>query len=291
MADVTFNRLYAGYVYKGAGTVYHRNDNGRFSGIDVSVNDGKDPARYVATGLTTTASDGATMIQIEGEDFYNWIDLSSGQWQRGAMATVYSQSQAQDYVNRMIGNNKQILMNNLFCARFAHHLTDGEKQTLYDLEARLYERNSRLLQDGYVSNTSSSEAYGYGELSPYLKSFMAQGVGLVISTTAIVISCVVIASLATAAYFAYKYYWEQSAKDVKYSDKLTRTLMSKLTAEEYQQLMEETKGIVTKSTIKARLGNSVDIVKYALIGFAAYTLYQLITNNTRRYGIRSSKKV
>ena len=291
MADITFNKLYAGYIYSGTGMVYHQRDDGGFNGVSVSLDDEAQPTKYVATGLTTTAKDGSLMLQIEGEAYHNWIDASSGEWTRGSLANIYSQWQAQDYVNKLIENNKQILMNNLLCARFASHLSAEEKQLLYDLEARLYDRNQHLVTDGFVTSRSDSEAYGYGELSQYLKDFMRNGVGLVISSTAIVISCVVVASLATAAYFAYKYYYEQSARDVKYSDKLTKTLLSKLTQEEYNQLMAETKGIVTKASIRARLGSVWDIAKLAALAFGAYTLYQLFTIKTaKRHGTSKNTK-
>ena len=284
MAEVTFNKNYAGYIYRGYGTVYHRRDDGSFNGIDMYVDDDKVGAMVVATGFTTTARDGSVMLQFVGDDsdFYNWLDWSAGTWKKGEMADLYSQSQAQDYVNRMIENNKQILMNNLFCSRFASRLTREEKETLYNLQLRLDERNKRLQSDGYVSSTKVSQAYGYNALNGSLTAFMAQGVGLVVSTTAIVVSCVVVAAVATAAYFAYKYYYEQSAKDVKYSDALTKTLMSKLTEEEYQQLMSETQGIVTKASIKARLGNSLDIAKYALIAIGVYALYNILATRTRK---------
>lgn len=294
MADITFNRAYAGYVYTGRGTVYHRRDDGSFSGIDAYVDGDKAGEKVVATGFMTTARDGSVMLQYVGDDssFYNWLDLSSGQWKKGEMADLYSQGQAQDYVTRMIENNKQILMNNLFCARFSSRLTEEEKATLYNLQKRLEERNNRLVQDGYVAQVQVSQAYGYNALNKSLTAFMAtSGVGLVVSTTAIVVSCVVIAALATAAYFAYKYYYEQSAKDVKYSDSLTKTLMSKLTEEEYNQLMEETQGIVTRATLRARLGSSFSIARLALIAVGAYALYNIITTNYRKYGSKIKRQV
>ena len=290
MAEVVFNKAYAGYVYSGAGYVWHRNDDGRFNGVSVTVDGSADKVRYIATGFTSKAADGSLMINIQGEEFYDWIDVSSGEWTRGSMATIYSQAQAQDYVNKMLENNKQILMNNLFCARFADRLTQAEKEQLYGLQSRLMERNNSLQRDGFVNQQQSSEAYGYGELAPYLRTFMQNGVSLVISTTAIVISCIVIASVATAAYFAYKYYYEQSARDVKYSDKLTKTLMSKLTEEEYQQLLQETQGIVTKASLKARLGNSFDIAKWAIIAVGVFTVYNLFATKTksRKNGLKGS---
>ena len=289
MAAVVFNKAYAGYVYTGFGTAYHRWDNGSFSGVEMAIDNEAYGERVVCTGFTTTAKDGSVMLQYEGADssWYNWLDLTHGNWKRGEMADLYSQSQAQNYVNKMIENNKQILMNNLFCARFSGRLTAEEKQTLYELQANLDERNKRLQNDGFVTGAQVSDAYGYNALNSYLVRFMQNGVGLVVSTTAIIISCVVIASLATAAYFAYKYYYEQSAKDVKYSDKLTKTLMAKLTAEEYNQLMSETKGLVTKATMKARLGSTFNLAKYAVLAVGAYALYNLLTTKTKRNGSKT----
>lgn len=262
MSEISFNKYYAGYVYSGSGFLYTKTESG-FRGVAASLDGDAAQMQVVLTGLTTTAGDGSTMAQIQNNQ---WIDLSSDPWTRGQMADLYSQAQAQDYVTRMIDNNKQIFMNNLLCARFADKLTGDQKQQLFDLQSRLSERNQRLLQDGYVSQLQSSEAYGYNAFNAYLQSFMQSGVGLIVSTSTIVITCVVLASVATAAYFAYKYYYEQSARDVKYSDALTRTLLTKLTPEEYEQLMAETKGIVTRASIRARLGANANILKFVLIG-------------------------
>lgn len=187
----------------------------------------------------------------------------------------YSQNQAQDYVNRMIENNKKIVSCNLFCARYASKLTASEKQLLYQLQTRLENRNQRLINDGLVSSVMTSTPAGYSQLQPYLQSFMQTGgVGVVISGTAvIVITAIVIASLSTAAYFAYKYLFEESADDVKYSEQLTKTLLAKLTPEEYDQLLRETQGIVTKTKIKQMISGSGNLLKWALIGTAAYMIY------------------
>ena len=187
----------------------------------------------------------------------------------------YSSAQAQSYVDRLIENNKQIVSCNLLCARFAYKLSQQEKRTLYDLQIRLQERNQRLISDGLVSGITTSTPAGYSQLQSYLQQFMQTGgVGLVISTTtAIVISCVVIASLSTAAYFAYKFLFEESAKDVKYSKQLTETLLAKLTPDEYDQLMRETQGIVTKAKIKQMVSSTSGLLKWALVGTAAYMLY------------------
>ena len=188
---------------------------------------------------------------------------------------AYSQAQAQDYVNKVIENNKKIVSLNLLCARFSYKLSQKERQTLYALQTRLQERNARLIQDGFCQDITTSTPAGYSQFESYMQRFMASGgVGIVISsTTAIVISCVVVASLATAAYFAYKALYEESLDDVRYSEQLTKTLMDKLSPEEYEQLMRETQGIVTKSKLKQIVSTSSTLVTWGLIGAAAFIIY------------------
>ena len=92
----------------------------------------------------------------------------------------------------------------------------------------------------------------------------------------IVVACVVIAGMGTAAYFAYKSLADESEKDVKFSKELTATLVSKLTPEEYEQLKAETKDIVTKARIKQSLGSYWNVLKWVAIAFAGYTAYKMI---------------
>ena len=211
-----------------------------------------------------------------------WIDPDDG-WQAVGQKE-YSARDAQYYVNQVIRNNKTILENNLVCARFAYKLTAEEKQTLYGLQTRLQERNNSLMNDGLVQVDETSYPAGYADLADSLNSFMTTGgVGVVITTTAvIVISAIVLASLGTAAYFAYKWMASESEKDVKFSKELTRTLTTKLTAEEYQQLKEETAGIVTRAKLVSSISTIGTIGKVALIGTAGWLIYSYIRN--RRNG-------
>ena len=250
----------ANYYYvlpkTGQGTVYaaSRGDYAICTGYYTGQNDGNpDTQRYWL--LQTT---GGLWLLCDTENSSGWLLSESN-----SKLSDKSQSAAQKYVNTIIENNKIILGNNLLCARYASKLTKEQRKTLYDLQIRLQERNEALQNDSLTTNLQTGTPAGYKELEGYLTSFMSEGVG--ITTVTIIIIAVVIASVSTAAYYAYKYYAEQSAEDVKYSDELTKVLTSKLTEEEYQQLMNETKGIVTKATIKARFGSS--IAKY--IGIAA----------------------
>lgn len=209
------------------------------------------------------------LLQLTNGLYANF-NLENPEWTvlSGRKSVSKSGTQAQSIINTIIANNRHIIQNNLLCARFADKLSDEERSMLYDLQVRLEDRNERLYNDTFLKDATTSSPAGYSELLPYLKKFMNRwndtGVGLVLSTTAvIIISAVVVASLATAAYYAYKSFADQSEKDVKFSDKLTRTLMDKLTPEEYEQLKTETKGIVTKARLRERIGTSS---KYIALG-------------------------
>lgn len=184
-----------------------------------------------------------------------------------------TQAQSQALVNTICKNNRTILSNNLLCARFASKLTKDQKTLLYNLQTRLEARNEALQDNTLTSNWQAGTPSGYKELEGYLTTFMSSGgVGSVTVTVSIIIACVVLASVSTAAYFAFKYYAEESADDVKYSDELTKTLTEKLTTEEYQQLLEETKGIVSKATIKAKLGSNAKYIGIAALIVGGFIL-------------------
>lgn len=167
-------------------------------------------------------------------------------------------SQAQDVINGIIRNNQYILNNNLLCARFAWKLSKSERQMLYNLQYRLEQRNEALKNDELLTNQQEGYPEGYSEFGSELESFMRNpGIGLVtLSATAIIcISAIVVGSLSTAAYFAYQAYYKESEQDVKYSQQLTQALQSKLTEEEYQQLLQETAGLLTKQRITQQIAS------------------------------------
>lgn len=193
-----------------------------------------------------------------------WVQTTSGfyfllesgyDWQMtDAAAKVVSKTtrDAQKQINKIISNNQSILENNLVCARFADKLTADQKGLLRELQERMEARNSALLEDGFCSVETIVAPDGYSELQSWLSGFMSgKSVGSV--TVAIVVAAVVVASLSTAAYFAYKYLADESESDLRYSKELTKALTAKLTEEEYAQLLEETKGIVTRAKLKSKL--------------------------------------
>lgn len=269
---MTFNATYAGHVFQlENGEVYTINSSGNFvyTGAELSGSNSSHIVTVILTGYSAQTPKGNTALQTTSGGY---IFLKDG-WQDKGISYVsrHSQSEAQALVNKIIKNNKIIIQNNILCARFANKLSASERQTLYDLQIRLQARNTALINQGVCSNIQTSYPKGYADMEAYLTAFMQSG-GVGVSTlVVVVVSAIVIASLSTAAYFAYKSFAAQSEQDVKFSKDLTRTLTSKLTEEEYQQLVAETQGIVTKARIKQALsGNMLGICLAAIGGYFIY---------------------
>lgn len=204
--------------------------------------------------------DGNTLYfqTLEQPNTYIKLTQDNDTWTYLGATKTISVGQAQDVINGIIRNNQYILNNNLLCARFANKLTKAERQMLYNLQYRLEQRNEALQNDELLSAQSEGYPEGYSEFGSELESFMRNpGIGLVtLSTTAIIcISAVVVGALSTAAYFAYKAYYDESAQDVKYSKQLTESLQAKLTEEEYQQLLQETSGLLTRQKISQQIAS------------------------------------
>lgn len=269
---MNFDSKYAGQYYQLAnGEVYTQTAAGVFK-----------YAGAVTTGITSVQLTGYYTTSLRGNVMYQttsggWIDLTDG-WVYIAYTPIrnYTQKDAQYYVDGIVRNNASIFENNLLCARFASKLTPEQQSTLRGLQSRLESRNNALLSDGLCTSQKVSYPPGYADLSEYLNSFMNNPVGVGSVTATIVVAAIVIASLATAAYFAYRAMYNESEQDVKYSEDLTKILTSKLTDEEYQQLMRETQGIVTKSKINAKLRGGLSFLKWGLVGAGVYFIYEAI---------------
>lgn len=221
------------------------------------------------TGMVYYQSEDIIYLQIvEAPTLYIKLDRNNMEWQGVSKSNAtYTQAQAQDIINGIIRNNKYILNNNLLCARFANKLSKQQRQTLYNLQYRLEQRNDALKNDELLSNQQEGYPEGYAEFSKDLESFMKNpGIGVALSTTAIIcIVATVVGALSTAAYFAYKAYYEESEADIKYSKELTAALQSKLTEQEYQQLLEETAGILTKQRISQQIASIGGNIKNLLL--------------------------
>ena len=247
--------------------------------------DGNMAAAYVATGATMYVTlTGYTQTSKRGNIHYQTTDgyfiyLPDG-WTEYTSVNVptHSQTQAQALVDKIIKNNIAITQNNLVCARYASRFSPEQQQLIRDLQNRVVARENALKNEGLCTDIQTSYPRGYVELEPYLAALMnGQAIGL--ATWAI---CVIAASVllvtSTAAYFAYRAFANESDNDVKYSKELTKALTDKLTEEEYQQLLNETKGIVTKSRLKQAISSYGNIAKWALFGIAGFAIYKIIMN-------------
>lgn len=279
-----FNSKYAGQYYTlQGGEVYVLRGDGRFAYA------GANTASNIIVQLTGYYKQGTSSIMYQTTQD-GWIKLSDG-WQNTGYAPIrqYTAKDAEYYVNQVIRNNAHILENNLFCARFASKLNDDEQYELYCLQSALQARNERIVNDGLCTDIKVSSPPGYSKLDGYLNQFMQayansaeiNGVGVISTTAIIVVSCIVIGSLATAAYFAYKAFAAESEKDVKYSDELTKTLLNKLTPEEYEQLKRETNGIVTKTRLSSRFSGAFGLLKWGAVFAGGLLVYKYIKDKKK----------
>lgn len=275
---MNYNSKYVGQFYQlNGGDIYTLRGDGRFA--YTSAGD-EGNVMVQLTGFYRTGADGSAMYQTTSG---GWIRMADG-WKNTGYSPIrqYSQKDAQYYVNKVTKANATIYENNLVCSRFASKLTDEQQFLLYSLQTRLESRNQQLLNDGLCSNQKVASPPGYSLLSNNLSAFMQayssgasiSGIGSITAT--IVVAAVVIASLATAAYFAYKYMASEAEKDVQYSDELTQVLLKKLTPEEYEQLKRETQGIVTKSKLTAKFGSALSFLKLVLVAAAGLVIYKSI---------------
>ncbi len=235
----------------------------------------------VLTGWYVTDTLGRTICQIESDPTMGIIasdniTLSSAQY------ASYSNREAQALVNGIITNNRAIYENNLLCGRFRRKLTTSQQKQVAALQQRLEARNSALVDSGVLGDLKQSYPKGYILYYDDLQALCNENkIGIVVSTTAmIIITAIVVASMGTTAYFAYKAYYNESVDDVKFSNELTKILSEKLTDEEYAQLKSETAGLVTKAKLTSKLGafgGKIKFLLYALLGAgAAYGVYKFV---------------
>ena len=221
------------------------------------------------TGVVYYYSENIIYLQI-AENPMLCIELNRNdmEWQGISKSTkTYTQAQAQDLVNGIIRNNQYILDNNLLCARFANKLSLDQRRMLYALQDRLKKRDAALREGEVFSQMGEGYPEGYSEFGAELEAFMNNPrIGIAVSGMAIIIiSAIVVASLSTAAYFAYQAYYKESEQDVKYSRELTEALQAKLTEEEYQQLLQETAGLLTKQRIAQQIASLGGNIKNLLL--------------------------
>ena len=263
------------WSYKG-GEVYIAESSGcwvAIIGYGFTVNAG--------TTVTLTGWHDGNYYYIEEMPGYV-VELSTASgWKKHKGFSYKSQAQAQDVVNGLLQNNKYIYENNLLLSRFADKMSAEEKETLYYLQKRLEVRETQLREAEVFSELQEARIMGYANYQGYLNAFMSnysQGIGLVISTTtAIIIGAVVLASLSSAAYFAFKAAYEESKQDVELSRKMLKVFEKyNMTDEDIALIEKETQGIVTRKVLLEKINNFIgNTKKLLLIGLAAYAGYNI----------------
>lgn len=250
--------------WQGYGSVYYANTNDYI----------------ICTGYYYVADEYA---YIQGENgWYAVVDFYKVQddyWKitnNYASVPTYSDNQADRLIKKIIDNNITILRNNLLCARYANRFSSAQQSQIRELQKRLQARNNALQAGGLCDQIQTGYPAEYAELSAYLDALMSGETIGVATWVAVVIFAVVISGLGTAAYFTYKSLADESEKDVKFSKELTATLVNKLTEEEYQQLLQETKGLLTKSKIKGLIRGGSGVAKVALLIVGGWSIYQII---------------
>ncbi len=190
----------------------------------------------------------------------------------------------QNLVNQLIANNQMIFENNLLCARIFEYCKERgvvlpvkDRQTLYNLQARLIQRDQKIKSSGYVQNYEEGVSPDFSVYNDSLIRFMSSpGIGIVITgTVAIIISIVLIAGTFAAAYALFKSLHAESAVDYSYSAELTAKLVKLLPPDVYNQLMAENEANAkaAQKAINAASGKStLNTIKYLVVGFAGFYL-------------------
>lgn len=242
----------------------------RYRGIKYVAQNGDAQLRTLSTGSgafhNCTKGEWVTLTGYycwyDGYTDYIYFQTTYGDWFAVGSATDwkayaatesiphYSRDEVQRMVDAMLANDRRIVENNLFCARYADKLTADEKKEIVQLQRRVQERQEALKSQGFVTDLKYGKTEGYAEFEPYLEKLMNSGIGF--AWGVFLVWCFVIAATAGACYFVYRDFFAQSKEDVKWSDELTKTLKDKLTAEEYAQLERETQGIITNVSIRER---------------------------------------
>lgn len=275
--ELKYDQSLRGAKMAAKGAVQFQSQPGKGYGTVIDANAGD---YIICTGYYFVLSGYAYAQGTEG--WYAVIDLSKNQgdyWtvtNNAAKVPTYTDNQANKLIQQIINNNISILRNNLLCARYADRFTAQQQQQIKMLQKRLQARNNALQAEGLCTGIETGYPEEYAELSPYLERLMTGETVGVATWVVVVVAAAVIAGLGTAAYFTYKSLADESEKDVKFSKELTATLVSKLTEEEYQQLLNETKGLLTKSKIKGLLRGSTGAAKTMLLVVGGYMIYKLI---------------
>lgn len=277
-----------------------KNDDGKYLSVTFDIPTG---TKIQLTGSFLETSSGNLCFQAIIFDFYG-STIYGYVWEKDlnfftTSAPIDNDTvlKVKNTVAEMIEHNKGILENNLFCARGLQIMSEqgaampiGFRTKLYNLQARLINRNIKLKQSGYVSDIQEATSPNFSIYNQGLVDFMNNpGIGFVISTTAaIIITCVIIAATAVSAWALFKTLHAESKSDFQLSNELTADLIKYLPPEVYQQLLKENAANAAKAqqAIDSASGKQwINIIKYGAIGFGVIWAWEKLQQNSiKNYG-------
>ena len=210
---------------------------------------------------------------------------------------ISQSSEASSVIDELIRNNQTILERNLFCARAISLLESHgiavpqrHRQMLFELQTRLNERNSQLANSTFLRNHQTGEPEQLTAYQQHLQNFMRNpGIGLVLSTTAVIIIAVTfLAAYTGVIVMIFRPLRNQSTVDIGLSAELTRELANALPRELYDQLMREiadNQRVVDRAIAgasfwgRARGFFSGTAITLIAGGVGAFLLVKAVTNN------------
>lgn len=264
----------------GIGVPTDSNNDGVWNSVEQTVSPN---SKITLTGNYFESAKGDICYEctFNGQAAYFWSSESNN-WSVTAIQSNGTIVQAQNYLNELIGYNKNILENNLMCARILNFCSENgialpsvARQNLYTLQNRLVARNQKI--KATATSIDESESPSFGVYNDELVRFMNEpGIGVLPLVYVIVIAAIALAATATSAIMIYKALHAEAKADFSYSNDLTAQLIKFLPSEVYQQLMDENAANQEKAqkAIDAASGKSLfNTIKTIGIGVGAIWLF------------------
>ncbi|OJV39630.1 MAG: hypothetical protein BGO29_04590 [Bacteroidales bacterium 36-12] len=265
--------------------------DGKFRIVSVTVSKN---SKLLMTGRYYPISEDRVIVQVKYGFNLSSPSLEPNQWgyifsedlkEFSLTAPTDSNSdaiKAENLIKEIISYNQQILENNLLCARILDYAKQRgivipikSRQTLYNLQYRLSQRDQKLKESGYLQKYEEGSSPDFSVYNKHLIDFLNNpGIGIVISgTIAIIISVVLVAGTFAAAYALFKSLHAESKADFTYSADLTAKLVKLLPPDVYQELMKENEAnqkLANKAIDQASGKTTLNTVKYLAVGFAGF---------------------
>lgn len=189
-------------------------------------------------------------------------------------------------IKELIFYNKEILQNNLLGARIFEYcqqrgvvFPNKHKHKLNELQKKLNARNEAMKNNQYVQKYEEGISPDFSVYNQTLINWMNNNnyVGLVVSTTAVIVTAIIlITATAASAYMYFSNLHKDAKLDYKYSNELTAELIKLLPQDVYNRLMSENAANLAqaqKAIAAAKYGSTFRMLKYFAIGFGGFYLF------------------